>query len=485
MMQKKIWLAGLLAVCMLLSSCSLIVKDPEVDAQTEILNVNGTSITKAQVNKEIDNYLAYLKQYYSYYGYNIDTSDASIVADARNSVIDGLIEDEVVKQKQAELLGDLSAVTLTEEEEADIKSRLESAHSTIQTSFYADTELEGEELENAIKADMERYLGVTEASLRESTLANHISDMFKSKVTEGVTVTDEEIQADYDSKVASEKSSYESNLSAYGSAVNGGSATIYYRPAGYRMVKQILIQFNDEDQAIVDDIESKISAENTAISTLTTSLTDAGVADVDALVSQVKVTMADAATAAEVAVAGTEAAFEGEVSEENQDNAKLLAEAKARLAAYEAMLATATETAYANIREQADTVVTAARGGLDWDGLVAEYNDDPGMTAGRETAETGYAVCKDMSGFDAAFTEAAMALEKIGDISDPIQGSSDGYYIIRYVADVAEGAVDLADVKDEISSDLLSSKQDTFYEEQVKQWVDAAKVVKNLKALDD
>ena len=45
------------------------------------------------------------------------------------------------------------------------------------------------------------------------------------------------------------------------------------------MVKQILIQFNDEDQAIVDDIESKISAENTAISTLTTSLTDAGVAD--------------------------------------------------------------------------------------------------------------------------------------------------------------------------------------------------------------
>ena len=40
-------------------------------------------------------------------------------------------------------------------------------------------------------------------------------------------------------------------------------------------------------------------------------------------------------------------------------------------------------------------------------------------------------------------------------------------------------------MKDEISSDLLSSKQDTFYEEQVKQWVDAAKVVKNLKALDD
>ena len=484
-MQKRVWLAGLLVLCMLLSSCSLIVKDPEVDAQTEILNINGTSITKAQVNTEVDNYLAYMQQYYNYYmNYTLDTSSPEVIANARETVIDGLIEDEVVKQKQAEVLGDLSAITLTEEEEADVQSRLESAHSTIQSSFYADTELEGEALESAIQADMQRYLGVSEATLRESALNTHISNLFKSKITEGVTVTDEEIQADYDSKVASAKSSYESNLSAYGSAVNGGS-TVYYRPAGYRMVKQILIQFSDEDQTVIDDLESKISSENSTISTLTSNLTGAGVEDVDALVNQVKVTMADAATAADVAVASTEAAFEGEVSEENQDNAKLLAEAKARLAAYQALLDAANEKAYAGIREEADSVVAAARAGEDWDALVAEHNDDPGMMAGRDTAETGYAVCENMSGFDSAFTAAAMALQNIGDVSDPTPGSSDGYYIIRYVADVAEGAVELADVKDEISTELLTTKQDTYYDEQVQQWVEAAKVVKNLKALDD
>ncbi len=80
-----------------------------------------------------------------------------------------------------------------------------------------------------------------------------------------------------------------------------------------------------------------------------------------------------------------------------------------------------------------------------------------------------------------------MALEKIGDVSGKVRGTSYGYYIIRYVADATEGAVAMDEVREKISDELLSEKQDTTYDETVKAWVDEAEArfKVNMKALDD
>ena len=48
-MKKKALLAVLLVMTLLLSSCSLIVKDKEVDAKTVILKMGDKEITKAEV----------------------------------------------------------------------------------------------------------------------------------------------------------------------------------------------------------------------------------------------------------------------------------------------------------------------------------------------------------------------------------------------------------------------------------------------------
>ena len=123
--------------------------------------------------------------------------------------------------------------------------------------------------------------------------------------------------------------------------------------------------------------------------------------------------------------------------------------------------------------------------GYDWNELVAQYNEDPGMMAGASHAETGYAVCENMSGFVAAFTAAAMGLEKVGDVSDPAAGLY-GYYIIRYESDVAEGPVELTqEIRDDLHGDLLSTKQDEYYNQQVTEWVNAATVEKHLDWLND
>ena len=150
-----------------------------------------------------------------------------------------------------------------------------------------------------------------------------------------------------------------------------------------------------------------------------------------------------------------------------------LAEAKALQAYYEAELAAAKAKAFANIDEETDAVLAQLAEGADWDALMAEKTHDPGMQEGRDTAKTGYAVCENFSSFDAAFTAAAMALEKVGDVSPKTEGVY-GYYIIQYTSDVQEGPVDLADVREELHDSLLTEKQNTTYDEALAQWVEAA-----------
>ena len=112
---------------------------------------------------------------------------------------------------------------------------------------------------------------------------------------------------------------------------------------------------------------------------------------------------------------------------------------------------------------------------------MEEKNQDPGMSS----SPKGYAIHADMTGFDSAFVEAAMALEKVGDHSGKVKGTSYGYYIIRYESDEAEGPVALDEVKETISSSLLSTKKSETYNAAVEQWVEEAGIKVDMNALKD
>lgn len=107
------------------------------------------------------------------------------------------------------------------------------------------------------------------------------------------------------------------------------------------------------------------------------------------------------------------------------------------------------------------------------------------MKAGAVNAEKGYAVFEGMADFDSAFVDAAMALESVGDTSGKVASNMYGYYILKYVGDVAEGAVDYDSVKDAIHDTLLSSKQTEVYNGTIEQWVADAKFKEDLGALKD
>ena len=520
-MHKRALLACLLVVAMLLSGCSLVKKDLEVDAATPILTVNDKVFTKGEIQSAVNSYLAQMQSYYSqYYGQNIDVTNAEIIADAQKSVIDQLTEQTVVEAKAKELGFD----QLSEEDQKEVDDLWQSYYDMIKSYLYSDSELSEEELDKAITADVTNYFGMTKESLQ----ASKVQELLRADTVKDVTVSEDEIKAEFDKHVEEAKTNYETSLSAYGSSFNNGSV-VYYRPAGYRLVKQILTKFNADDKALMDDLSSKISSQNTTISSLQKTLTDDGVEDVDALLEKVTVVLTEVveekaetdlpaetetaeaaeetaeATATDLAEATpsdlpaeepavtkapeytceTTDTLDAELDDTVKANVRALKEAQEKLAAYTAMQTGAKAKAYANIDARADEILAEIAGGADWDTLMAEKTEDPGMQSG-STAETGYAVCENMSGFDSAFVNAAMALEKVGDTSDKIASDLYGYYIIKYVGDVEEGPVALeGNVYDTIKNEVQSTKEDEAYSAAVAEWVAATKVTTDLKSLND
>ena len=158
-MHKKALLALLLVMAMALSGCTLIEKDLTVDRATEIIRVGDTVYTKGQIHDETQYQLNYMAYYYSLFGMSYDTTSAEAIANAQQAVVDGLVEQAVSEQKIAELGLD----QLTEEEQAQLDeaaaSTWQSNLDSIQASYFADTELTGDELTAALEAKAEE-LGV-------------------------------------------------------------------------------------------------------------------------------------------------------------------------------------------------------------------------------------------------------------------------------------------------------------------------------------
>lgn len=537
-MNKKALLALLLALCMMLSSCALVVTDPEVDAATPIVTMGEKVFTKAEVQQYVANYLLQLQQQYAQqYNYSIDTTDPELVASAQDEVIDSLIRQQVLDNKVAEM-----NISLTEEEKTEVAEEYQEYHDMFASWF---TGMEGEELENAISYYLYMYTGASDVETMEK---NHVMQKLYDEIVKDVAVDDAEVQANLDSKVESAKTSYASNLSSYGTAVNNGT-TVYYRPAGYRMVKNLLIELDDASQTIIKGLKDKASKQRTAANTALNSLNDYNLTDMDTLKSQVSVSLTEIeptpAPTAEPTEAPTEApateapaepeaaeateapaepkATEGEetpaeteaptaeptaeptpapvvpelvadvtdtfeaTEDETQKTINQLVRdymtALAMAERYEAMAEEVTDEAFAAIDAEADDVIAQLDAGADWDTLMAEHSDDPGMQGDRETAKTGYAVCEGFSSFDSAFVEAAMAIESVGGHSPKTRGSY-GYYIIQYVSDVAEGPVALEDVRETVESDALKEKQEKTYNDTVDQWVKDCGAVIDKKPLN-
>lgn len=476
-MKKWIALIALMLVALLtLSGCNLIGYDEELDNAQVVAKVNDTEITKA----EWKNYTEYLAYYYQQYyqqnfGISLSMTDEDVAAYGE-SALEQLIQSVVLQDKVKELgydpLGEEDAAEV--EEYAD--SMMEFYKLMMRYQNYPDLETVEEEQERLAAeaaeetpsepvetvatltdADLDALLtsdlsaqGITREYFIESRTASIQSDKLYAYATADVTVTDEQVKAEFDSKVASQKESYDATPTLYAS----NAASAYYVPEGYRGVKNLLIKISDEDQDAIDELNDTLTTAKSTLSDVNSQLEDLRAEDTSAYDEETLASyneqiaaLEEQATAAQATIDETTAAVEEK-----------------------------TDAAFAAILPKAQEVLALAQSGEDFDALVETYGEDSGMKSEPNKTQ-GYPVCEGLSRYEQSFQDAAMALEKVGDVSAELVKTSYGYHILQYATDIAAGAVEYTDeIKESLHEDMLEQAQEAAYEAAVTQWVSEAEV---------
>ena len=372
---------------------------------------------------------------YAQYGLSID----DFAADIKQDILETLVREAVLHEKAEEMgLSDLSDETMAELQ-SEAEANFETYVDTYRDYFASEDASDDEAREQTIAA-MAQY-GLTQDVLYEQMVHSYVDEQLHTAVTGDVTVSDEDIQAEYEAMVADDEANYTDDR-AYSNARNSG-ATIAWNPEGYRAVKHVLIKF-DDDQA------AKYTELSTTLKTLE--------AEKEAVENPAEETEAE----------GDAETSESSETSEPESEPRSLEEIDADLARVTAEI----EGLYAELLPRAQQVIDELNGGADFDSPIEAYNDDPGMK-NEPTATNGYAVSADSTVLDPAFTEGAMSIAEIGQISAPVNGMN-GIHIIYYMADITPGAVPFEDIAETVEANALADKVEQTYNTAVDEWVEAA-----------
>ena len=296
----------------------------------------------------------------------------------------------------------------------------------------------------AARAEYELYAGGQDlASLLAYDRAEALSSKLREQVDAEVAEPSEEsIEQAYNEHVESDEASYADDPGSFESAMTGDTL-VTWMPEGYRTVKHILVIPDDsvltpytQAKSELDSLQSELDSLNEQLLAATDDDPAEGedAADPEALQAQI-----DAQEAA--------------------------------IAAAQEELAPLAEACFADVQDTLDEIQARLDAGEDFQTLIDEYGEDPGMQ-NEPTASRGYYVSADSTAWDTAFRDAAMLLSNVGDVSEPTLGMS-GIHIIRYESDVTPGPVPLDDVRDQLYDEALTTAREENYADLVSEWVAA------------
>lgn len=418
---------------------------------TDVLaNVNGAPITWGEVKNTYDSLVAGYSSYY-------DMADPANVELFRAVALENVLSQTLLGQKAKEYgLDQLTAEEIaTAEAQAD--SDWQNALTNYVSANYPNLTDESAQADKdaANNAAVQYYndLGYSPESLREEYKKYAVFAKVEAMMTQDATVTDEEVEAQYQSLVAADKEAYGNDIAAYveynsyveqmamyamyyGSANNMDYA--WYRPAGFRAVKHILLPVDETLMATYKDLQARLEEQM-----------NAEAAGEEAAATQ------EAAAEATEAVEPT--ATPVPVTQADVDNAK--AEILASLA------------------DKIDEINQKIAEGADFDELIATYGvkadgtpSDAGM-ASEPYKTSGYEVASMSTNYVPEFVEAAFSVNAVGDVSAPFL-SDYGVHIVKYIADVPEGPIAMTDAQREAKrTSLLESKKNELYAAKMEEWM--------------
>ena len=176
-------------------------------------------------------------------GYSAEEVSESVL----QSVLSSMVGERLVAQKAKEM--GLDAVT--DEDMQNIRAKADEAYRA-RIAYYAPFVKKDGMSQSQIDAAAEAYMKETEGATRESILEELMRQLpiekYKEAITADVTLSDDEVSAYYQERLADQKASYDEYPEEYEYAHIDGT-TILYNPEGYRAVRNLLLPFADSAQA--------------------------------------------------------------------------------------------------------------------------------------------------------------------------------------------------------------------------------------------
>ena len=358
---------------------------------------NGAvTVLKSEIQDEYDQMLSQYVAYYAQYGYSVDEYDTELQASVAQETVQTKLSTSIVRHYAAQ-----NGYELTEEKKtelaAQVKTALDNTREYLE-SYLSASGFTGDELNAAVEEQMAQA-GYTEETLMDSAELNDVLNFLYERATADVTVTEDEVKAAFDEKVAKQKESYASVDAFVNDYVN--ESEILYTPENVRLMECIFVASVEgeatEDEATADEATA-----------------DEATAD-EATVSEATVSEATAGEAADIA----------------------------------------SLTGYA----KAKAIAAAIAGGADFEETMKAYTED-GST--EEQMLRGYPVAENSTTYGEAFMAGAMALEHVGDVSDVIV-TDYGYFILRYAKDLESGEADFEARKETETEETLTNKKNDAY----------------------
>ena len=475
-------LAGILiALTLVLTGCNLVEVDPIMQLDEDLAALkkqysgvlatyDGGEITQEDVMGNFNSQYSYMSQMYAMYGMNMT---ADVVEDMKKTVVEDAVQGVAIA-KQLESRG----IKLDDEKLAEIESETDEHYKEVYDALLPKADGKTDE----VKAKQTEYniysMGYTRDAIYNTELTNANYELIEQTVRDEIAeVTDEQLKAAYDEKVASDEETYSASAGSFESAMSSDSSVVCWVPEGYRTVKHILVKPEEDVLKAVTDARSAVTSAESELEGLRSEL--------DALNDKDAETSEDAAETAEDAEA-TEATEDAEPTEAPRTAEAIQADIDAAESKLEALRTDAEKAeadCLASVKDKTDEIYAKIEAGEDFAALIEQYGEDPGMK-NEPTKTRGYYVSSASTNWDKNFTAAAMALENVGDVTQTPVISTSGVHIIRYESDVKPGAVPLEDIHDALYEDTLDDMKSEHFNTELQSWIDALNPVYSLENFD-
>jgi len=225
-------------------------------------------------------------------------------------------------------------------------------------------------------------------------------------------LSQDQVDAYYEEQfVAPDREDYQDNLEKYESEILANDNDSFYTPEGYRYIRQIVLQYPEEAISACKRLQIQMSRAAQSLTKALQTLTLAA-------------TKFDGTTDA---ISEAKAAYDSA--------AKQMTDAQNQ---YMDALRQATEPL---VKDQIDEIMAQFNAGIDFGTLLNKYSTD---RTDKNLNGDGYPFHPDSPNWPQTFTDAARALEKPGDISEPVY-TEQGVHILYYAGDVPAGEHVLTD----------------------------------------